>query len=350
MTYRGGAPIGEEENLLRPDCLGYVVELEGRIVGALTALKMTCNIDGTHLPCAGVAAVGVVPEARRLGVGSALMTESLRLFREDGFVFASLYPFRETYYSRFGYVTCGGRVRVTMPTTRFPRSKVDLPVRMLSGSEYEQVRACFDKFCDRYNGSSRRSPEVWADTDPYYVVGDPIEGFIQIKLGGDFWSPLNTADLVWTTERSYYALLDVLHGLAINRSEASWYEPTDGPYLQVLDQGVRTQVERLLMYRTLDIEKALSAKKPTAKGSVILDVHDPILPEISGRWAVEFSPDQVSVLRSNTGGYLIDQRRLTQALLGQPAFATLHDDGFLPHFPPLEALLPGRRVYCPDFY
>lgn len=350
MTYRGGSPVTAEENLLRPDCLGYVVELDGEIVGALTALKMTCNVDGSHLPCAGVAAVGVVPEARRSGVGAALMTETLRLFREDGFVFSALYPFRETYYSRFGYVSCGGRVRVTMPTDRFPKRRSTLPVRMIPGSEYEQVRACFDSFCDRYNGSTRRSNERWEDTDPYYVVGDPIEGFIQIKLSGDFWTPLNMADLVWTTERSYYALMEVLHGLAINRTEACWYEPTNGPHMHLLDHGVKLQIERLLMYRTLNLEAALMAKRVTGSGSVSFNVTDEHLPVNSGCWKVDYSPSKCSVASGQSSSVTFSQSQLTQFILGQPGYVEQCDDGLAPRDENLFELFPSRRVYCPDFY
>src|SRR5580692_3638195 len=48
--------------------------------------------------------VATLPLARRRGYASALVTRLLDQMRDEGHVVSTLYPFRPSFYERFGYV------------------------------------------------------------------------------------------------------------------------------------------------------------------------------------------------------------------------------------------------------
>src|SRR6476619_1643826 len=102
MTYNDGKPIPPEDQVFKTT-RGYVGAVDGRIAGVFSVLDFTCTRGTTVVRDAAVAGVAVLPEYRMTGIGSAMMSESLKLFRSEGIPMASLYAFRESYYRRFGY-------------------------------------------------------------------------------------------------------------------------------------------------------------------------------------------------------------------------------------------------------
>ena len=69
-----------------------------------SAIPMRQNIRGVVYPMAGVAGVATLPLARRRGYARALVTELLGQMREAGHAVSALYPFRPSFYQRFGDV------------------------------------------------------------------------------------------------------------------------------------------------------------------------------------------------------------------------------------------------------
>lgn len=351
MTYRGGAPVGPEEKILREDCLGYVGELGGSIVAACTVLRMTCNIDGTQLPCAGIAAVAVNPEERGGGIGSQLMAKSQELIREDGFAVASLYPFREPFYRKSEFATCGARIHIKVPVHRLANLKETVSVRHLDHAKWPCIRSCADTFYARYNGSNVRGDVQWwrnmgGDT-PFaiYAAGDPVEAFALVRLDGDFWVAQEIKEICWTTRRGYESLLSFLRGLCINKDSLSWHEPSDGPYVsQYLDQGVILTNQKLLMYRALDIESVLRARKFEGDGRFVVTIKG------HGSWAVSYGPGGTDVAQTGDTGIEISLGTFTQVALGQPSYAAMSVDGWLPTNGDAARFFGPRRVYNGDFF
>jgi len=96
-------------------------------VGTATALSLHLWARGGRVPCQGVAYVGTLKTARRLGgegeqgVATRLMHETLRLARERGEVVSALMPFRASYYEHFGYGNAERRCEWTVPLAICPR-------------------------------------------------------------------------------------------------------------------------------------------------------------------------------------------------------------------------------------
>lgn len=77
--------------------------LDDEPVAKVSVIPMTINIRGTVLPMGGISGVASMPIARRGGHIRALMNHSIKEMHTDGQGVSALYPFRSSYYERFGY-------------------------------------------------------------------------------------------------------------------------------------------------------------------------------------------------------------------------------------------------------
>lgn len=90
-----------------------VAEEDGAAVADVSAVPMRQNVRGAVYAMAGVAGLATLPHARRRGYGRALVTEILGLMRDSGCALSALYPFRASFYERFGFVGLPQSLSVT---------------------------------------------------------------------------------------------------------------------------------------------------------------------------------------------------------------------------------------------
>jgi predicted acetyltransferase len=84
--------------------VNLIAEEDGRTLAAVAALRMRQNVRGLVHDMAGVASVSSHPSARRRGLVRGLLDRLLRQMRDEGCGVSALYPFRPSFYARFGYV------------------------------------------------------------------------------------------------------------------------------------------------------------------------------------------------------------------------------------------------------
>jgi predicted N-acetyltransferase YhbS len=84
--------------------LNFVAEEDGQALAGVSAYRMRQNVRGTVHDMAGVAAVSSHPSARRRGLVRQLLDRLLRQARDEGCAVSALYPFRPSFYERFGFV------------------------------------------------------------------------------------------------------------------------------------------------------------------------------------------------------------------------------------------------------
>ncbi len=75
----------------------------GQPLATASVIPMTQNVRGALLPMGGVAHVATHPTARRKGYARTLLLRVLEDMYEQGQVVSALYPFRPSFYQRFGY-------------------------------------------------------------------------------------------------------------------------------------------------------------------------------------------------------------------------------------------------------
>jgi predicted acetyltransferase len=102
-------PVEDEERYrdrmrFNETALNLVAEEDGRALASVVAYRMRQNVRGLVHDMAGVASVASHPSARRRGLVRALLEQLLRQMRDEGAAVSALYPFRPSFYARFGFV------------------------------------------------------------------------------------------------------------------------------------------------------------------------------------------------------------------------------------------------------
>ena len=163
-----------------------VAEEDGVAQADASAIPMRQNIRGVVYPMAGVAGVATLPLARRRGYARALVTELLGQMREAGHTVSALYPFRPSFYQRFGYVG--------LPRTRTVRFapgcladllRAELPGEVtwgLAAADYESYRDFTQRLLAEQHGFSvlpeYRTVELSDAKDRWLVMawdgGEPV--------------------------------------------------------------------------------------------------------------------------------------------------------------------------------
>jgi predicted acetyltransferase len=335
-TYRDNAPVTIEPDKPRHD-EAFAARLDGHIVGAFASLPMVVTREKAELRCAGIAGVAVSPHERQHGVGKAMMEHGIRHYREAGYELASLYAFSEKFYRKFGYEVAGYKYGIKVDMGRFPKFELTLPTAKLGAAERDQVKPCYEEFARRRSGMNLRPQNQWDriiqldSNKAIYTVGEPVEAYAIVTHDWNFWVEQKVDEFVWTTQRGYESLLSVLSGIGINKTHLSWVEPSDSPYrAKHWDRGAELNAgSGYLMWRVLNVPKALSALKPQRSGSFAIEVVDEHFAENQGPWRVEYSPDGVSVAPASNAGLVMDIRQFSQAFMGQPGLMDLALNGLI---------------------
>jgi len=100
-------------------------------VTVVSAIAMTQNVRGALFGSSGILGIASHPAARRQGYVRDSMATVLALTREAGMVTSALYPFRESFYERMGYVNFARpRVAKFVPAALSPLLKRDVGGRV----------------------------------------------------------------------------------------------------------------------------------------------------------------------------------------------------------------------------
>ena len=361
-VYRSGDPVDPEENLMRPDTFGTVALLDGKIVASETDIDMSCTIRGEVVRATGVAAVGVLPEYRRGGIGLEMLSKALALYKERGSLIASLMPFRAQYYRKCGYATCGPRLSLKMPSARIPYFDPEIEVRELVEEDISPILPCYRAFASRYSGMNMRNDiqfkwQLGGDKRfAIYTAGDPVEAYIATRLKWEFWTEIEVREFAWTTMRGYRAMIGVLRGLCMNKTAVEWFEPADSPMVwRYDDQGLEVKHGGHMMYRLTDVPGVLRTIRSEQQGEFAFEVEDPAMTENQGPWKVRFGPEGTEVEKGGSPDFSIGIPALSQAVLGEPSFEAVAHQGAVDvknrnGFDAAKRLLPPHPTYCMDFF
>lgn len=355
MTYNNGQPIPIEKQVYKTS-KPFVGEVDGKVVGTYVVMDMNCTRgDLAEWKTGGIAGVAVLPEARQTGVGASMMRWALKNLREEGYIFASLYGFRESYYRTFGYENCGLRLKVTCPNSRLPKHKAPISVRSISNDRIDLIKPCYEAFAKGRSGLNLREDYHWGrvidDAKTIYVAGDPAEAYTILEHDVDFWKEQPIVEFAWSTVRGYESILSLFASIGINKTAVTWHEPVDSPFMaRHMDQGVRFESEKPIMFRLLNPVAALQQLAAKEEGEFSFGIKDPDLPENAGPWQVCFGNGKTIVKPSAAPEMELDIKCATQAFLGQPSFEDLVRNGIVRDSLAARRLLPPSPVYCLDHF
>jgi predicted acetyltransferase len=327
---------------------------DGRLVGSAGAFTLTLTVPGGTVPMAGVTAVGIQPSHRRRGLLTSMMRRQLDDFHEEGEKVAGLWASEGAIYQRFGYgmATLIGRFQIDKDRTAFAR-----PLQWpgdISLVDRERALAVFPDIHQqvvlRYPGMIARTGGFWehdyADFEHwrdgatklffalYESQGRP-EGYLAYRVKQE-WpqgiarNEIRVRELMATTPEAYAALWRFCFDLDLAGRIEGWGRPADEPLLYMLahPRALRFSVGDGLWLRLVDVPAALAARRYSAEGKVVLEVHDTFCPWNEGRFAVEAGPQGARCRRVRSKpDVVLDAADVAAAYLGGSRFGTMHRAG-----------------------
>jgi hypothetical protein len=287
----------------------YFALFEGETpVASVAGAPMTQQVRGALYSMGGIWGVATQLAARRKGYSRRLLTRLLAALREDGRSLSCLYPFRESFYERLGYVTFPQpRTAKFAPSALAPLLKRDLGGEVeltLIGDGLDTYlayvgemqgrvhgMAMFD-FPDRVGAQSNRSWLALAKVDGELV------GLMVYNLRGEEVMKFNlrASRFYYRTSQGRYLLLA---WIARHVDQASQVEirlpPYELPETWLADLKVVTEPSWIPpMGRVLDVARI--GGMDTGPGDFTARVSDPLCPWNEGVWRFETVDGKLQVI------------------------------------------------------
>lgn len=271
---------------------------------------MTMNVRGAVLPMGGVSGVASMPAGRRGGRVRSLLTRSFAQMREDGQPVSALYPFRESFYERLGFVTLVAPKFVNLNPGHLQQIlKQDLP----GTTEFLRIADGFDRWVDflrayerEHHGFSVANAlrlETIRTRNRWWLVliheGDETTGAMLYRIEGEH-KPMTVHSFLPRTVAARYRLLEWVarHTDQVEKARIR-VSPAEQPefWWHDLDDSIQTDGEDSWgpgMARIISLDR-LSG--PCAgDGEVTLAVTDPQCPWNEGTWTLRGSGGELEIV------------------------------------------------------
>jgi predicted acetyltransferase len=274
----------------------YTVFEDSTPVANVVSTAMTQNMRGKLFPASGVWGVSTHPSVRRKGYCRQAMASLLAAERESGKVFSNLYPFRESFYERLGYVGYPlTKIAKIAPSDLAPLLKLELGSEIelkLIGEGFDEYREYLAKmrlqrhgmaFFDIGDRAAANRNYQWM---AFARFDGKIEGLMMYRLEGE-----EVGKFKFTAYRFYYrssrARYLMLNWIARHVDQADraelWLAPDEYPETWLSDLQVKGEVAiRPAMCRVLDVEKM--GGMSVGKGGFAAKIIDPLCPWNEGVW------------------------------------------------------------------
>jgi predicted acetyltransferase len=271
----------------------------GEPVSVVVGTPMTQNMRGNLYPACGIWGVSTAPAARRKGYCRKAMASVLAAERDLGKVFSSLYPFRESFYERLGYVSYPlTKIAKIQTQSLSPLLKIDLGgeiKRQYIGEAYDAYRdyladlrqnthgmAMFD-FGDQKRAAKNLLWIAWAQ------FNGSTEGLILYRITGEEVTKYNfvASRFYYKTSRARYLMLNWI-ACHIDQTDHGeiWLSNDEYPEMWLADIQLKVETAiRPAMSRVLDVEKI--GGMSVGEGSFKARIVDPLCPWNEGCWSFE---------------------------------------------------------------
>lgn len=268
-------------------------------VACVVGSQMTQHVRGALYGMGGIWGVVTHPAARRKGYSRRLMARLLASIRQEGRPLSCLYPFRESFYQRLGYVTFPlPRKAIFTPSSLLPTLELDLGGQV----EMQLIGDGFDAYLDytrqllgRVHGMALfdHPDRASAQRNKFWLLLAKVEGqvvgLMVYDLKGEKVTEfdLRAIHFCYHDVRGRYLLLAWLarHVDQVKRVEI-WLPPFEQPETWLADLQVRGEtLVRAPMGRVLDVGGISGLQ--TGPGRFSASISDPCCPWNQGIWRFE---------------------------------------------------------------
>jgi len=302
-----------------------LAERDGEAVGTATSLSLNIWMRGGRIPCQGVAYVGTIKTARRMGGGdekgiaTQLMFETLRKAREREQPISALMPFRASYYEHFGYGNAEHRTLWTIPVSILPRGDFG-GFRFYREADLPKLMAMRQRECESGQCDIETSPQAWeiwmaqwpdglvaVDEAPDETTDGSIQSMVFIEEErGSARAVLNVSDVYTASPAAMLRVLYFLASMKDQYSDVTITLPGDYPLNRVLreSQIPHRQVDHpvavakpftRMQIRVLDHKKTLEAMMlPTStRGKLNVSVRE--CEGATSRFSIDVTDGRIAV-------------------------------------------------------
>ena len=348
--------------------VSLIAEEDGRALAGVGGLRMRQNVRGLVHDMAGVASVASHPSARRRGLVRELLNRLLRQMRDDGCAVSALYPFRPSFYARFGYVGIPRHRTVTFAPeglSHLVRAELPGEVERLSIADgfdlYDDLtkrllteRHGFAIF-DEVRTAGFREEKVWVAVAR---AGGDVVGAVRYRIDG-WGGELVASDLLTTGPLGRALLLQFFarHAdqvarvvLTVGAEEVPELWGTDFPV--VTDGTVAFPSRPGPMVRVLDMTKldgtpvgGSTADQGDAaeEQSVTIEIADDEW--IGGTWRLTADNGRLRVTKGTNPAATLTAAGFSALLYGVLDPMEVYTRGLGDFHPPLATLFPRHRPY-----
>lgn len=198
----------------------YFSYLNDEPVARVGVIPMTQNVRGTVMPMGGISGVCSMPAARRGGHVRALMTHSIDEMHADDQTVSALYPFKTSYYEKFGYagwqVPLWARITPAALTPYLKLEKHGEVKQRLNSDVKDEFFGFLEQAQSEIHGMSsftRVRFDTGTEKRPLWFMtvheGDAITGGVGYKLDLDKEVMVASA-VFWTTMNGKLNVLDFM--------------------------------------------------------------------------------------------------------------------------------------------
>ncbi|MBD3189273.1 MAG: GNAT family N-acetyltransferase [Candidatus Heimdallarchaeota archaeon] len=318
----------------------YCIEQNNTVIGNARCIPFEQNIRGCWKKMGGIAMVVSAPEVRRRGNIRQLMLFLFKKMHESKMGVSTLYPFKDTFYSSFGYVSGPATVQVEINPKQFKRWR-KLPhgysiERFPFNEGLNFFKNIHEKAIQEIHGGVRRSEQRWNEflitrKDWLAVVfnaSSEPEGVIQYQSKG-FGSNFPWAEEGKIAIRENYTLTPearhtiyhylFLHADQINKVilpiNPNYSSPN--PWLQdFYTSSLQTGV--IVMDRIIDVQSSLQDLPIEKEGQLVINVIDNFCPWNNREFELKGKNSQlkVSLVEAQNSSLEITIEGLTSLVYG----------------------------------
>lgn len=355
-----------------------LVRVGGRVVAGAVLVAMGQWFGGRSVPMTGVTAVGVVPEYRGRGVGSALMRAVVEEMHGRGVPLSGLYPATQPVYRRMGYEQAGTWTTYKVATGSLALRERDVEIERLGPFEtqeqvdqgqamlapvYTEVARHEAGHLDRGRWAWQRA--LWPLLRPTYTFcarrGDRIEGYInfaQVPQPGSNFYDLSCRELVALTPGALRGLLSLLSNhRSMARSVYIVAPPAGHIHMMTHEQDLQVDTALRWMTRVIDVKAALEARgyPPSLAATARFRVRDDVLSANSGTYVLRVAEGRGEVTAEGGDSDVeLDIRGLAALYTGHASGLQLRQAGLADGAPEalasLSALFAGPPPWMAEIY
>ena len=287
------------------------------LLAQLERLPLRVRTGYGEIAAAGIGSVASAPETRRRGHVDTLMRHLADELRADGVPLAILYPFKRSFYARYGWATFFERRVYSGVPARFA------PFRPGQGGFVAAGPTDIPELDRIYSGALRgrfgpliRDAAWWREQVLQDWEHRPCHAFIwrdaqgqgrayliyQIKGEGE-QRRLQCREIAALDPEARAQLFAFLAGHQDQVATVRFPAPADAPVNLLLPDPLECAVEPHFMLRLLDVPAALEGHTfpPDLAGSLTIAVRDAWIAENQGVYELEFAAGRCQVRRLPAG-------------------------------------------------